>query len=234
MYCKYCGTQLPDSARFCSECGAKIEPSFGAKHDEEAVNNTYREVEDTPFEDSIGLSDNDGGRQTEDEQTNGGKSVTMGFSAHTGGRGGNSYSDYARRRREMESDELFDSYEEENPLLTQRSRGITILCFIIPLVGLIMWLVWRESKPGLATSAAKGALTGVCFGSPVIGLVLWLVWRESNKELAKPCGIAAIVGAAIAFVLPFFLVVFAIIFAAFYEGFEDIYYYAYSALSTIL
>lgn len=81
-----------------------------------------------------------------------------------------------------------------DPLVTERSRGITVLSFIFPIVGLILWLVWKDKKPGKSISAGKGALTCLSFNMPIVGLILWLVWKDDRSELAKPCGIAAIVG----------------------------------------
>jgi len=81
-----------------------------------------------------------------------------------------------------------------DPLVTERSRGITVLSFIFPIVGLILWLVWKDNKPGKSISASKGALAGLSFNMPILGLIFWLVWKDTNSEMAKPCGIAAIVG----------------------------------------
>ena len=87
-----------------------------------------------------------------------------------------------------------------DPLVTERSKGITVLSFIFPIVGLILWLVWKDTKPGKSISAAKGALANTCFGMPLLGLILWVVWKDTNPELAKPSGIAAIVGVVFSFV----------------------------------
>lgn len=40
------------------------------------------------------------------------------------------------------------------------SFGFALLGFFIPLVGLIIWLVNKDSKPLMAKSAGKGALIG--------------------------------------------------------------------------
>ena len=93
------------------------------------------------------------------------------------------------------------SFFANDPLVTERSKGIAVLSFILPIVGLILWLVWRYTKPGKATSAAKGGLASLCFGYSIIGLVAWLVLKDSNPELAKPCGIAAIAGAIFGFII---------------------------------
>ena len=93
------------------------------------------------------------------------------------------------------SNGAYGAFSSNDPLVTERSRGITVLSFVFPLVGLILWLMWRYTKPGKATSAAKGGLAALSFGYPLIGLIVWLVWKDTNPELAKPCGIAAIAGA---------------------------------------
>jgi uncharacterized protein (DUF983 family) len=41
------------------------------------------------------------------------------------------------------------------------SAGIAVLTFFFPIVGLILWLVWKDTKPLAAKSAGKGALIGV-------------------------------------------------------------------------
>jgi len=80
------------------------------------------------------------------------------------------------------------------------SRGYAVLSFFFPFVGLILWLVWRNTKPGKAESCAKGALASTCVNSPLLGLILWAVWKNSMPSLAKVCGISAIIGAIIIFV----------------------------------
>ena len=87
-----------------------------------------------------------------------------------------------------------------DPLVTERSTAITVLSFIFPIIGLILWLVWKDTKPGKSISAAKGGLAGFCFNMPLAGLIFWIVWKDTNPELAKPCGIAAIVGFIFGFI----------------------------------
>lgn len=41
------------------------------------------------------------------------------------------------------------------------SSGFAVLCFFIPLVGLILWLIWKDVTPLKAKSCGKGALIGV-------------------------------------------------------------------------
>lgn len=231
MYCKYCGTNLPDTARFCSECGAMVEKDYTPPDTSDEIVSEAMATEDT-YEERDGIADDtsdiNGTRETTAGYSGSGKQATMGYSANSNGYN-NGYSDYARRQAEAGGAQYYAPPVYDNPLLTQRSTGITVLCFILPLIGLILWLVWKNSKPGLAVSASKGALAGVCLGTPILGLVLWLVWRDNNKEMANPCGIAAIVGAILSLLLPIFIFFFALIFAVI---FEDPYYGI--ALATLL
>lgn len=77
------------------------------------------------------------------------------------------------------------------------SFWIAALSFFFPIVGVILWYMWKYTQPGKAASAAKGALVSVCFGTPLIGIILWFVWRHTRRELAKTCLIAGIIGAAL-------------------------------------
>lgn len=53
------------------------------------------------------------------------------------------------------------------------STGFGILSFFFPLVGLILYLVWKDQTPLKAKSAGKGALIGVITG--VVLTVLFVV-----------------------------------------------------------
>ena len=44
------------------------------------------------------------------------------------------------------------------------SIGWCILGFLIPIVGLILYLVWKDEKPVSAKQAGLGALASVCLG----------------------------------------------------------------------
>ncbi len=51
------------------------------------------------------------------------------------------------------------------------STGMAVLGFFIPLVGLIMWLVDKDTRPLRAKSAGKGALIGV-----IVSIVLSVIY----------------------------------------------------------
>ena len=54
------------------------------------------------------------------------------------------------------------------------SMGFAILSFFIPLLGLILYLIWKQEYPLRAKSAGKGALIGVIV-SLVIGVIYAIV-----------------------------------------------------------
>ena len=46
--------------------------------------------------------------------------------------------------------------------------GLGVVCFFIPLVGLILYLTWKDSKPNKSSGAGKAALWGF-----IISFVFW-------------------------------------------------------------
>jgi uncharacterized membrane protein YvbJ len=55
------------------------------------------------------------------------------------------------------------------------SAGYGILGFFFPIVGLILFLVWKDDKPRSAKSAGIGALVGVISGV-VLYIVMWVIF----------------------------------------------------------
>lgn len=56
------------------------------------------------------------------------------------------------------------------------SVGYAILGFFFPIIGLILWLVWKDEYPRRAASAGKGALARVnlILLSAIILIIIWL------------------------------------------------------------
>ena len=54
---------------------------------------------------------------------------------------------------------------------TQAPSVWAVLGFFIPLVGLILWMIWKNDRPGDAGMAGKGALV-----SAIINVVLFILW----------------------------------------------------------
>lgn len=52
----------------------------------------------------------------------------------------------------------------------KKSGGFAFLCFLIPILGLILYLVWKDEYPLKAKSCAKGAIVGVVLG--IIGSII--------------------------------------------------------------
>lgn len=51
--------------------------------------------------------------------------------------------------------------------------GWGILGFFIPIVGFILWLIWKDEHPARAKSAGIGCLVSVCLG--VVGSILYII-----------------------------------------------------------
>lgn len=49
------------------------------------------------------------------------------------------------------------------------ATGMALVGFVLPILGLILYLVWNESRPGKANSALTGAIVGL-----VVGFFVWL------------------------------------------------------------
>ena len=47
---------------------------------------------------------------------------------------------------------------------SEGAGGIKWLCFFIPIVGLILYLMWKSEKPVAASECGKFAIYGVIFG----------------------------------------------------------------------
>lgn len=52
--------------------------------------------------------------------------------------------------------------------------GWLLLGLFFPLVGFILWLVWKDDKPARSKAAGKGALIGVIV-SVAITLITWII-----------------------------------------------------------
>lgn len=77
MYCVYCGTKLPDEARFCFMCGKGVEPDRGAK-DNTANANEYNDEEAADVNEAAGVENpnaltgtNDTGETSSEERATG-------------------------------------------------------------------------------------------------------------------------------------------------------------------
>ena len=62
------------------------------------------------------------------------------------------------------------------------SGGYAVLGFFIPVVGLILYLVWKDETPLRAKSAGKGALIGVITGV-VLSIVLTVISVAINASI---------------------------------------------------
>ena len=62
-----------------------------------------------------------------------------------------------------------------------KSMGFAVLCFFFPVVGLILYLVWRNQYPLKASSCGKGALIGVIVNF-VIGICSGILMATVLKD----------------------------------------------------
>jgi zinc transporter ZupT len=61
--------------------------------------------------------------------------------------------------------------------------GFAVLGFFFPIVGLILWLVWRENLPRKAKSCGKGALVGALIWVALYVLIIVLAFVVSSLAI---------------------------------------------------
>lgn len=62
--------------------------------------------------------------------------------------------------------------------------GWGLLGFLVPIAGLVLFLVWRDEKPRSAKAAGIGALVGAVL--PVVLLALYIVGASAVLNVANP------------------------------------------------
>ena len=60
------------------------------------------------------------------------------------------------------------------------SAGFAVLCFFFPVVGLILYLVWKDSMPMRARSGGKGALISVIVEAAACVFVIIFVFAAGG------------------------------------------------------
>lgn len=65
---------------------------------------------------------------------------------------------------------------KDDPIVVQDApnAGFAVLGFLFPIVGLILWLVYQDTKPLKAKSAGKGALVSFIL-SLIMGFILGII-----------------------------------------------------------
>lgn len=98
----------------------------------------------------------------------------------------------------------FNPYGGAYPVYdTRPSKLAAVIGFLSWQIGLILWFFWRQTRPGKADSAAKGAAAGAALTMPVLGFVFWALWKNdpTKSAYARVAAKAAVVGAIIYAVL---------------------------------
>ena len=87
-------------------------------------------------------------------------------------------------------------YSQQQPAASgdAPSGGFAFLCFLFPIIGLILYLVWKDQYPLRAKSCGKGAIIGVCVSvgvSILYGIIIVAVVGTSlTYSLALPAAVA--------------------------------------------
>ena len=105
------------------------------------------------------------------------------------------------------------------------SKGYMILAFFFPLVGAILWYMWRNTYPDRADSILKGATAAVAVGTPIVGLVAWFLMKDNYRysSLAKHILKFSLIGVGIAVLWNIVLVVLYFVAPDVYYWIENLY-----------
>ena len=143
MQCMYCGAQIPDGLKFCTACGAALPVEAAGM---------------SSFEDSVATAEVQQPEQSLADQ----QYQQPGYQQQP--EAPQTYQQpYQQQGYQQPYNQQQYAYGQQAAAPADSgSIGWAILGFFIPLVGLILFLVWKNTKPKCAKMAGIGALVGVC------------------------------------------------------------------------
>lgn len=153
MYCNNCGKEVTDAMVYCPECGApqkvaEPQPETIAEQQTEAVAEPQVEV-------------------AAEQQT---ETTTP---QETPREAPAQYTEMPVQPQPQYQQPLYQQPVSQNVPVDNGGFAWGLLCFFFPVVGLILFLVWKDEKPKTAKAAGIGALVGV--GAEVILTIVILV-----------------------------------------------------------
>ena len=111
------------------------------------------------------------------------------------------------------------------------SLGIAILAFFAPVLAPILAFVWKDTRPGYATSCIKGALAYLSAYNPIIGFILYFVLKKDRADLASVVLKAAIIGTIV--IVAGVVLYYAVVLSTFFKLISATYSETYSAATYI-
>jgi hypothetical protein len=148
MYCKKCGHELSADSAFCSACGEPV----------------TIEADSIPNDIPSDVTPEDGAPRSAEEVQEIIRGDNEWRSSQRENAGGQDEEYFEPRPRPQQ--DYYDDQRYQNPD-DKTSIGFCILSFLIPIVGLILFLVWRKDKP----KKAKGCIIAGAAGF-VLGLIV--------------------------------------------------------------
>jgi hypothetical protein len=161
--CAYCGINAYDDANFCQKCGGKVEfdNSYYASNPHQQFSPSYAQPCDTsqysserPVFCDAGFNQYSSDNPFINNQYN-----------------NNQQNSYAEQQHDPYVAYYHAQQELEKAQREAGSAGWGVLGFFFPLIGFILWLIWRGERNGDARYAGIGALINV-----IVSVALFIIF----------------------------------------------------------
>lgn len=156
MYCKKCGEKIKENSKFCSKCGTKVEE---IKEQEEKLTITAEtEEKEITKKEMKDKKETEQERETEQEKIfcrNCGKKITKDLEKCP-------ECGYILKKQQVKKNDLFEDIV------------IYIVSFLMPLFGIILWIITKKENPTRAKNALILAIMSIIF-KVVLVLLTFLV-----------------------------------------------------------
>lgn len=82
------------------------------------------------------------------------------------------------------------NYQQQRPrqIEEQNTAGYAVLGFFFPMIGFILWLVWKDDYPKRAKSAGQGALLSLIIGAVATVIILVIAFVLVGVATKSPGG----------------------------------------------
>ena len=194
--CNKCGAEIDDNTLFCPTCGAMQNGSEEFTPYDPGIIEESAPAPSSSSGTGVGGGSRFGSSSTSAPSTSGtGVGGGSRFGSSSGSTGGTRFGGSTTSTTSTGSSYSGGS-SYSAPKEYRRSFFVALLSFCFWPLGLLMWLIWKDSKPGKAMSAAKGVWSLISL-YPGVGVVVWLIRRKSNPEIAKHCLMISIIEIAL-------------------------------------